>query len=155
MLFCFALHHGQSPSQKRNCTGLFVKLLASEVIISMGHQVLDPVLDKSVHIFRLDADPANWMDGGSWEGTMSDLLWDEDGEMYRCSPRPASWHPPSKMTGRQSHDSLLSLKRLVICSKQWECLTSHSHSAAVSLALTCNNVLLVQPSGCFLECKLE
>ncbi len=35
------------------------------------------------------------------------------------------------------------------------CLISHSHSAAVSLALTCSNVLLVQPSGCFLECKLE
>lgn len=63
---------------------------------------------------KLDADPANWMDGGSWEGTMSDLLWDEDGEMYRCSPRPAAWHPPNKITGRQSHDSLLSLKRLLL-----------------------------------------
>lgn len=106
------------------------------------------VLDKFVLIFRLDADPANWMDGGSWEGTMSDLLWDEDGEMYRCSPRPAAWHPPNKITGRQSHDSLLSLKRLVACSKQCECLTSHSHNAAISLALTCNSVLLMQHSGC-------
>ena len=60
---------------------------------------------------RLDADPANWMDGGSWEGTMTDLLWDEDGEMFKCSPRPAAWRPPHKMTGRRSHDSLLSLKR--------------------------------------------
>lgn len=60
---------------------------------------------------RLDADPANWMDGGCWEGTMTDLLWDEDGEMYKCSPRPAAWRPPHKMTGRYSHDSLLSLKR--------------------------------------------
>jgi len=87
-----------------------------------------------VYDFRLDADPTNWMDGGSWEGTMSDLLWDEDGEMYRCSPRPAAWHPPNKMTGRHSHDSLLSLKRLVICSEQCECLKvtllTHTHSAA-------------------------
>lgn len=60
---------------------------------------------------RLDADPAKWMDGGSWEGTMTDLLWDEDGEMYKCSPRPAAWQPPHKMTGRRSHDSLLTLKR--------------------------------------------
>ena len=60
---------------------------------------------------RLDADASKWMDGGSWEGTMTDLLWDEDGEMFKCSPRPAAWHPPNKMTGRQSHDSLLSLKR--------------------------------------------
>lgn len=63
---------------------------------------------------RLDADPANWMDGGSWEGTMTDLLWDEDGEMFRCSPRPAAWNPPNKMTGRESVDSLLTLKRLLL-----------------------------------------
>lgn len=61
--------------------------------------------------YRLDADPDNWMDGGTWEGTMTDLLWDEDGEMCKCSPRPAAWHPPSKKTGRWAHDSLLSLKK--------------------------------------------
>ena len=42
---------------------------------------------------------------------MTDLLWDEDGEMYKCNPRPAAWHPPTKMTGKRSHDALLSLKR--------------------------------------------
>lgn len=67
---------------------------------------------------RLDADPANWMDGGSWEGTMTDLLWDEDGEMFRCSPRPAAWNPPNKMTGRQSVDSLLTLKRYAVYMQQ-------------------------------------
>lgn len=61
--------------------------------------------------YRLDADPDSWMDGGTWEGTMTDLLWDEDGEMCKCSPRPAAWHPPSKKTGRRAHDSLLSLKK--------------------------------------------
>ena len=40
MLFCFALHHGQSASQKGTCTGLVVKLLATEVINSMGHQAI-------------------------------------------------------------------------------------------------------------------
>lgn len=63
---------------------------------------------------KLDSDPSNWMDGGTWEGVMTDLLWDEDGEMFKCSPRPAAWHPPGKPTGKQSHDSLLSLKRLLI-----------------------------------------
>ncbi|KAL3140660.1 hypothetical protein ABBQ32_005226 [Trebouxia sp. C0010 RCD-2024] len=62
----------------------------------------------------LDADPDSWMDGGTWEGTMTDLLWDEDGEMCKCSPRPAAWHPPSKKTGRRAHDSLLSLKKLLL-----------------------------------------
>ena len=60
---------------------------------------------------RLDPDPSTWMDGGTWEGTMCDLLWDDEGEMYRCSPRPAVWFPPAKKTGRPSMDSLLSLKR--------------------------------------------
>ncbi|DBA71299.1 TPA: hypothetical protein ACH3X2_011114 [Trebouxia sp. C0005] len=90
-----------------------VKPPVNEVIISMGHQA-SLWLTSLCFNFRLDADPANWMDGGSWEGTMSDLLWDEDGEMFRCSSRPAAWHPPNKMTGRQSHDSLLSLKRLLL-----------------------------------------
>ena len=58
------------------------------------------------------------MDGGSWEGTMTDLLWDEDGEMFRCSPRPAAWNPPNKMTGRQSVDSLLTLKRYAVYTQQ-------------------------------------
>lgn len=62
----------------------------------------------------LDPDPSTWMDGGSWEGVMQDLLWDDEGEMYRCSPRPAAWFPPAKKTGRPSMDSLLSLKRLLL-----------------------------------------
>lgn len=51
------------------------------------------------------------MDGGTWEGTMTDMLWDEDGELFKCSPRPALWSPPAIATGRQSMDSLLALKR--------------------------------------------
>ena len=51
------------------------------------------------------------MDGGTWTGTMTDLLWDEDGEMFKCSPRPAAWAPPAIATGRKSMDSLLALKR--------------------------------------------
>lgn len=63
---------------------------------------------------KLEGDPTLWMDGGTWEGTMIDVLWDEDGEMCRCSPRPAEWVPPAIPSGRKSMDSLLALKRLFL-----------------------------------------
>ena len=42
-----------------------------------------------------------WMDGGKWVGTMTDLIWDEDGEMFRLNPRTAVWTPPDPL--RRSH----------------------------------------------------
>lgn len=60
---------------------------------------------------RLNADPTTWMDDGTWEGTMTDMLWDEDGELFKCNPRPAQWGPPAIVTGRKSVDTLLALKR--------------------------------------------
>ena len=42
-----------------------------------------------------------WMDGGTWVGTMTDIIWDEDGEMFRLNPRTAVWTPPDPL--RRSH----------------------------------------------------
>ena len=43
---------------------------------------------------RLDADPEKWLAHGEWEGTMSEVIWDDDGEMLRLRNRPAIWSPP-------------------------------------------------------------
>ena len=50
---------------------------------------------------RLDGATNMWMDGGKWVGTMTDLIWDEDGEMFRLNPRTAVWTPPDPL--RRSH----------------------------------------------------
>jgi hypothetical protein len=50
---------------------------------------------------RLDGATNMWMDGGTWVGTMTDIIWDEDGEMFRLNPRTAVWTPPDPL--RRSH----------------------------------------------------
>ncbi|KAK9818828.1 hypothetical protein WJX74_007859 [Apatococcus lobatus] len=42
----------------------------------------------------LHADPEKWLEHGDWEGTMSEVIWDDDGEMLRLRTRPAIWTPP-------------------------------------------------------------
>ncbi len=54
---------------------------------------------------RLDGATNVWMDGGKWVGTMTDLIWDEDGEMFRLNPRTAVWTPPDPL--RRSHRRVL------------------------------------------------
>ena len=54
---------------------------------------------------RLDGATTLWMDGGKWVGTMTDLIWDEDGEMFRLNPRTAVWTPPDPL--RRSHRRVL------------------------------------------------
>lgn len=53
---------------------------------------------------RLDPDPRQWLDG-RWEGSLVDIVWDEDGEMVRLPPRPAAWSPPDPQ--RTSHKLFL------------------------------------------------
>ncbi|KAK9812635.1 hypothetical protein WJX72_000997 [[Myrmecia] bisecta] len=52
---------------------------------------------------RLDSDVQKWMDGGQWKGTLTEAIWDEDGDYMQLRPRPAVWSPPS----RQSHKLFL------------------------------------------------
>ena len=57
--------------------------------------------DDTVHVHRLDGATNMWMDSGTWVGTMTDIIWDEDGEMFRLNPRTAVWTPPDPL--RRSH----------------------------------------------------
>ena len=47
---------------------------------------------------RLEGTPSLWMEGDRWEGSMTDIVWDEDGEMLRLPPRPAVWTPPDPLS---------------------------------------------------------
>ena len=43
---------------------------------------------------RLDSECKHWMDGGSFRGEMSEVVWDEDGDIEKLPTRPATWSPP-------------------------------------------------------------
>ena len=77
---------------------------------------------------RLDADVDTWLDAGCWKGTLTEAIWDEDGDFMRLRPRRAVWSPPS----RPDHK----------CVQQTRC--AHAHA---------NCVCRVQAQQC--QCRLS
>ncbi|KAK9785596.1 hypothetical protein WJX73_002285 [Symbiochloris irregularis] len=43
---------------------------------------------------RLSNNPADWLEGRDWKGSMTEIFWDDDGQMTALRPRPTTWAPP-------------------------------------------------------------
>lgn len=51
------------------------------------------------------------MERGSFKGEMSEIVWDEDGDMLRLPTRPATWSPPVE-TSSHTHRSFLAMQHI-------------------------------------------